>query len=53
MSDRLQELCDARLVEREVDPGPPVGTRYYLTPLGQRLRSAVESMMEAAQVLAD
>ena len=51
MSERLQELCDERLVEREVDPGPPVGTRYYLTPLGERLRPAVESMMEAALAL--
>lgn len=51
MSERLQELCEARLVDREVDSGPPIGTRYRLTPMGERLRPAVESMMEAAQVL--
>ena len=51
MSERLQELCEARLVDREVEPGPPVGTRYRLTPLGERLRPAVESLMEAALVL--
>jgi len=51
MSERLQELCEAHLVDREVDPGPPVGTRYRLTPLGERLRPAVESLMEAALVL--
>jgi DNA-binding HxlR family transcriptional regulator len=53
MSERLQELCEARLVEREVDPGPPIGTRYSLTPLGERLRPAVESLMEAALIVAD
>ena len=53
MSERLQELCEARLVERLVDPGPPVGTRYRLTSAGERLRPAVESLLEAAQVLPD
>jgi len=51
MSERLQELCEARLVVREVDAGPPLGTRYRLTPLGERLRPAVESLLEAAQAL--
>jgi DNA-binding HxlR family transcriptional regulator len=50
MSERLQELCEARLVDREVDSGPPIGTRYCLTPLGEKLRPAVESLMEAALV---
>jgi DNA-binding HxlR family transcriptional regulator len=53
MSERLQELCEARLVEREVDPGPPLGTRYRLTPRGERLRPAVESLLEVALALPD
>ena len=53
MSERLAELCEAGLVERQVDPGPPLGTRYRLTPLGERLRPAVESLLEAAAALPD
>jgi DNA-binding HxlR family transcriptional regulator len=51
MSERLQELCEGRLVERQVDPGPPPGTRYRLTGLGERLRPALEQLMEAAGAL--
>jgi DNA-binding HxlR family transcriptional regulator len=51
MSERLQELSEARLVERVVDPGPPLGTRYRLTAVGERLRPAVQSLMEAALTL--
>jgi DNA-binding HxlR family transcriptional regulator len=51
MSERLQELCEAGLIAREAEPGPPPGTRYQLTPLGERLRPAVESLMEAALTL--
>jgi len=48
MSERLQELCEARLVERLVEQGPPVGTRYQLTASGECLRPAVESLLEVA-----
>jgi len=53
MSERLQELTEARLVERVVEPGRPLATTYRLTPLGERLRPAVESLMEAALSLPD
>ena len=53
MSERLQELCEARLVERLVEPGPPPGTRYRLTPLGERLRPALAELLEAAGALPD
>jgi DNA-binding HxlR family transcriptional regulator len=51
MSERLQELCEAGLVERLVDPGPPLSTRYRLTTAGERLRPALEHLMEAALAL--
>jgi DNA-binding HxlR family transcriptional regulator len=51
MSERLQELCEAGLVERLVDPGPPLSTRYRLTRSGDRLRPALEELMEAALAL--
>jgi DNA-binding HxlR family transcriptional regulator len=51
LSDRLQELCEACLVERQVDPGPPLGTRYRLTARGERLRPAIQSLLAAAAAL--
>ena len=51
MSERLQELCEAGLVERHVDVGPPLGTWYRLTATGERLRPAVESLLEVAAAL--
>jgi DNA-binding HxlR family transcriptional regulator len=51
MSERLQELCEAGIVERVVTPGPPVATSYRLTPNGECLRPAVESLLEAAAAL--
>lgn len=48
MSERLQELCEAGLVERLVEPGPPLATKYRLTPAGERLRPAVQHLLEAA-----
>jgi DNA-binding HxlR family transcriptional regulator len=53
MSERLQELCEAGLVERQVAAGPPVSTYYQLTALGEHLRPAVESLLEAAAALPD
>jgi DNA-binding HxlR family transcriptional regulator len=50
-SERLQELCEARLVERLVDAGPPSVPRYRLTARGECLRPAVESLLEAANAL--
>jgi DNA-binding HxlR family transcriptional regulator len=51
MSERLQELCEAGLVEREVAEGPPLSTWYRLTPLGEHLRPAVDSLLAAAAAL--
>ncbi len=51
MSERLQELCEAGVVERQVEPGPPLGTRYLLTARGECLRPPVESLLEAAATL--
>lgn len=36
-TDRLEELCDLGLARPD---STPVGTRYHLTPLGERLRGA-------------
>lgn len=53
LSERLQELCEAALVERQVEAGPPVSTWYRLTTLGEHLRPAVESLLRAAASLPD
>jgi DNA-binding HxlR family transcriptional regulator len=37
LSERLSELTAAGLLVREVDPGPPVGVRYGLSPQGEAL----------------
>jgi DNA-binding HxlR family transcriptional regulator len=38
MTDRLRELQDAGLVDRQVDPGPPITSIYALTGDGEALR---------------
>jgi DNA-binding HxlR family transcriptional regulator len=38
MADRLRELQDAGLVDRQVDPGPPISSNYALTADGEALR---------------
>jgi DNA-binding HxlR family transcriptional regulator len=48
LSERLNELTEAGLVEREVVEGPPVGTRYALTPRGEGLRAALEALEDWA-----
>lgn len=53
MSERLQELCEARVVERVVEPGRPPAATYRLTPIGECLRPAVESLRQAALTLPD
>lgn len=50
LSSRLAELREAGLVERSILEGPPVATLYQLTPSGQALRPALESLMEWARV---
>jgi DNA-binding HxlR family transcriptional regulator len=51
MTDRLRELTDAGLVEREVDPGPPTTITYALTPLGEHLGPALEALRVWAREL--
>ena len=51
LSERLQELCEAGIVERQVEAGPPLGTWYRLTATGEHLRPAVESLLLAAAAL--
>lgn len=44
VSDRLNELIAAGLVERRVLDGPPVGVEYRLTDRGQALRPALNEL---------
>lgn len=44
MSERLGELQSIGLVEREVDPGPPITATYRLTERGQRLGPAMDAL---------
>jgi DNA-binding HxlR family transcriptional regulator len=48
MSERLQELCEGGLVQRKIEPGPPLGTSYRLTAAGERLRPALQHLLDAA-----
>lgn len=51
MSDRLRELEEAGIVERTVDPGPPVAVTYSLTPVGEGLGPAMAALREWADSL--
>ncbi len=57
LTARLRELCDHDLVERVVDPGPPVAVRYLLTDSGRATRPVLEALRDFAHqhpdVLAD
>ncbi len=44
LSDRLSELADLGLVEREVAPGPPVAVTYRLTDRGRGLGPAMDAL---------
>jgi DNA-binding HxlR family transcriptional regulator len=44
MAERLRELQAAGLVERRVEPGPPLGSSYALTPDGEALRAPLEGL---------
>jgi DNA-binding HxlR family transcriptional regulator len=45
MSDRLRELRAAGLVNRQVDPGPPIASIYALTADGGALRPILEPLL--------
>src|ERR671919_2931805 len=55
LSTRLDELQGAGLVEREVIEGPPLATRYRLTPAGRGLQPALLALARWAErhLLAD
>ncbi|MGW0950317.1 winged helix-turn-helix transcriptional regulator [Streptomyces sp. NPDC002623] len=44
LSDRLTELKELGLVEREVSPGPPVAVTYRLTERGMGLGPAMDAL---------
>lgn len=48
LSDRLNELVAAGLIEREVLEGPPVGVLYRLTARGEALRPALAALEQWA-----
>jgi DNA-binding HxlR family transcriptional regulator len=44
LSDRLSELTEAGIVQREVGEGPPVAVSYRLTPSGHALIPALTEL---------
>lgn len=44
LSERLAELQEAKLVVREVEPGPPVSVTYRLTGRGHGLQPAMDAL---------
>lgn len=51
LGERLRELEEAGLVERVVDPGPPIAVTYSLTPLGAELEPAMGALRDWASKL--
>lgn len=51
LGERLRELEESGLVERTVDPGPPIAVTYALTDLGDALRPAMTALREWASSL--
>jgi len=49
LSDRLGELAAAGLIEREVEPGPPVAVTYRLSESGQALVPALNALTKWAE----
>ena len=49
LSQRLRELEDEGLVEREVEPGTPVRVTYSLTKKGGDLRPAIDELRQWAK----
>jgi DNA-binding HxlR family transcriptional regulator len=45
LSQRLGELIDEGLVQREIIEGPPLGAAYRLTESGMALRPALQELM--------
>src|SRR3954452_17075612 len=49
LSDRLSDLAKGGLIERTVDPGPPVAVSYALTDRGRALMPALEQIANWAE----
>ena len=49
LSDRLSDLCEAGLIAREVDEGPPLAVSYALTDRGKALIPALAQISLWAQ----
>lgn len=48
LAARLRDLCEHGLVERHVDPGPPVAVRYRPTEAGTDTRRVLRSLRDFA-----
>lgn len=49
LSARLKDLCEYGLVERVVEPGPPVLVRYRPTEVGRDARSVLVALRDLAR----
>jgi DNA-binding HxlR family transcriptional regulator len=49
LSDRLSALCDAGLVSRNVNDGPPISVAYELTESGRALLPALDQIARWAE----
>jgi DNA-binding HxlR family transcriptional regulator len=49
LSERLNELGQAGLIEREVEPGPPVAVTYRLAEAGTALLPALQALTQWAE----
>lgn len=49
LTERLRELETAHVVERLVDPGPPVRVSYRLTARGKALQPVVDAVTDWAE----
>ncbi len=49
LSERMKELESRGIVERTVDPGPPLRVRYELSKMGRELEPALSELQTWAQ----
>jgi DNA-binding HxlR family transcriptional regulator len=49
LGERLRELESLGLVDRTVDPGPPITSTYSLTDRGEALRPALNALRDWAE----
>ncbi|MGZ4270265.1 MAG: winged helix-turn-helix transcriptional regulator [Solirubrobacteraceae bacterium] len=49
LSERVKELEARGVVERAVDPGPPISVHYDVTPMGRELQPALAKLRAWAQ----